>query len=80
MKAFDPEPMESKEAAADWVFTRSLVISVFTFLGAVLARDLFAPLGTVVAGIVLIVGSMYWYQVLFRGIDAYLDGRAGDGR
>ncbi|SDK85848.1 hypothetical protein [Natronorubrum texcoconense] len=76
MKAFEPEPTQSPAEIANWVFTRSLLILVFTYFGAMYAVDLFAPLGTVAGSVVGIYGLWFSYQVLFRGIDAYLEGRA----
>ncbi|WP_440771063.1 ABC transporter permease [Natronorubrum sp. DTA28] len=76
MKAFEPEPTQSPAEIANWVFTRSVLILVFTYFGAIYAVDLFAPLGTAAGVVVGTYGLWFSYQVLFRGIDAFLEGKA----
>ncbi len=76
MNAFNLEPTQSREKVVNWVFTRSVLIFVFAFYGALFARDLLGPFSSgFVVAFVVIIATRFWCQILFRGIDAYLEGK-----
>jgi hypothetical protein len=76
MKAFEPEPTTSPRELANWTFTRTLLVFVLAMQAAILAGDLFGPLGFA-AGITIWIGAAWLaYQLLFAAFDAYLEARA----
>ncbi|ELZ02078.1 binding-protein-dependent transport system inner membrane protein [Natrialba chahannaoensis JCM 10990] len=78
MNAFEPTPTASVDEISQWVFGRILVALIFTGYGALLARDLFGVFGTVVALCLWFYGLLFVIRILFRGVDAFLEGRADD--
>ncbi|SDR39786.1 hypothetical protein [Natronobacterium texcoconense] len=77
MNAFEPEPTQSPRKIASWVFTRSLLITVFTGYGILLAWNLFGLLRIPAMTAIGLYGVWYSYLVVFRGVDALLEGRTG---